>query len=107
MIEGGTQPVPDEETVRSAVRRLSRPHPSGGRVIERAAVLAAGPDAQAMMRWIVDNAEAEALAPLATGGGLHGGRGAVGPSPRQPLRYVVSAAALSPSAPPPGADSGT
>src|SRR5437763_17124997 len=32
----------DDEAIRVLVRRLSRAHPSGGRVIERAAILAAG-----------------------------------------------------------------
>ena len=37
----GTEPISDDE-IRLAVDRLSRPHPSGGRVIERAGVLGRG-----------------------------------------------------------------
>jgi hypothetical protein len=87
----------DEETVRTAVLRLSRPHPSGGRVIERAAVLAAGPDAPAILRWISEHAQAEELGPSVGDQGIHGARASAGPDQRKPLRYVVSATALSPT----------
>ena len=76
--------------------RLSRPHPSGGRVIERAAVLAAGSNAAAMLTWISDHAQAEDLAPPADAHGIHGARATTvaHADVRKPLRYVVSAAEL-------------
>ena len=82
----------DEHAIRATVIRLSRPHPSGGRVIERAAVLAAGTASAAILAWITDHGgQAEALAPSGTTNGLHGlGR----PDRRNPLRYVIPAAAL-------------
>lgn len=86
----------DDEVVRDAVMRLSRPHPSGGRVIERAAVLAAGADASRILAWVAEHGEAETLGTKAGGQGLHGvgasARG--GPDVRNPLRYVLPADAL-------------
>ncbi|UUY03997.1 hypothetical protein LRS13_00260 [Svornostia abyssi] len=41
-----------DDEIRTLVTRLSRPHRSGGRVIERAAVLAEGADFDAVMVWI-------------------------------------------------------
>lgn len=81
----------DDETIRALVTRLSRPHPSGGRVIERAAIMAAGGDSAEILRWITAHAgEPEAAAPVASEQGLHGGsrdgnHQAAGP----PLRYVI------------------
>jgi hypothetical protein len=89
--------VLDDEVIRTAVLRLSRPHPSGGRVIERAAVLAAGPNAAAILTWVVDHGDPEALTPITSGQGLHGAHmsSSTGADLRKPLRYVVSATALS------------
>jgi len=39
----------DDLEINALVTRLSRPHPSGGVVIERAAILAAGADFPAVM----------------------------------------------------------
>jgi hypothetical protein len=38
-----------DDAIRAVVRRLSRPHASGGDVIERAAILAEGADAAAIV----------------------------------------------------------
>jgi hypothetical protein len=35
----------DDDEIRAVVTRLARPHPAGGEVIERAAILAEGSDA--------------------------------------------------------------
>jgi hypothetical protein len=43
----------DHDAIRSLLTRLARAHPSGGTVIERAAVLAEGADFDAVMAWIV------------------------------------------------------
>ena len=86
----------DDDEIRAVVKRLSRPHPSGGEVIERAAIVAAGGDFQGIMAWIVaHDGEAEAAVPAGKGG-LHGSRleyriGAEGPTP---LRFVLPAGAL-------------
>lgn len=82
----------DDETIRALVRRLSRSHRSGGRVIERAAIVAAGIDYAAVMSWIAaHDGEPEPLAAPTTQRGLLAGRGAAA---RQPLRYVLPADAL-------------
>ena len=42
----------DDEAIRSLVTRLARAHPSGGTVIERAAIVAEGAESEAVMTWI-------------------------------------------------------
>jgi hypothetical protein len=91
------RPVPDDEAIHALVKRLSRPHPSGGHVIERAAILAEGADSSVILRWIARHAgEPDAPAPATSGGGLHSApshdpaRGAA----RVPLRYVLPPGAL-------------
>ena len=87
----------EDDEIRSVVKRLSRPHPSGGEVIERAAILAAGGDFQAIMAWIMSHdGLAEAAAPAAPKGGLHGSRLGYGhgADPAAPVRFVLPAGAL-------------
>jgi hypothetical protein len=82
----------DDDQIRAVVTRLSRPHPSGGQVIERAALLAAGSDYEAVMAWIVAHAGApEAVAVAAPTGGLHGARRdqSVGMFGSAPARFVL------------------
>src|SRR5215210_1461798 len=94
--EFGLRAAPDDP-VRAIVTRLSRPHPTGGVVIEHAAILAEGADASAIVEWILAHAgQPEAAVSQAPMRGLHGtrmsgGRGA--PSDR-PRRYVLPAGAL-------------
>ena len=86
----------DDDDIRTLVTRLSRPHPSGGKVVERAAILAEGTDSSAILRWIVAHGEAEDLAPVAAGsGGLHSARGHDSGATKAPLRYVLPPGALS------------
>ena len=66
----------DDDVVRAMVARLSRRHPSGGKVVERAAILADGADLESVMVWIV-----------AHDGQPEGGAG------RAPARYVLPAGA--------------
>ena len=87
----------DDLEINKLVTRLSRPHSSGGTVIERAAILAAGADFPAIMDWIADRAGApDAPAPESRGGGLHGSRLSDGHTAvtRAPLRYILPAGAL-------------
>lgn len=82
----------DDDAIRTLVARLSRPHGSGGRVIERAAILAAGTDSVAVLAWIAAHeGEPEAAVPVAAGRGLHSARlsdtGGIGAS--APRRYVL------------------
>jgi hypothetical protein len=80
-----------DDATRALVTRLARRHPSGGRVIERAAILAEGPDCAAVVAWIIAHrGEPEAALP-ATQSGLHGARLDSSPAtePRAPVRYVL------------------
>jgi hypothetical protein len=82
----------DEDAIRSLVTSLSRPHRSGGDVIERAAILAAGPDSSAVLAWIVaHHGKPEVAVETGSTRGLYGSRLSEGtPSgPRAPLRYVL------------------
>jgi hypothetical protein len=82
----------DDDAIQALVLRLSRAHPSGGKVIERAAILAAGADSAAIMSWIAAHAgEPETAASASPKGGLHGSRSEGG---RTPLRYVLPAGVL-------------
>jgi hypothetical protein len=87
----------DDDAIRSLVTRLSRAHPSGGTVIERAAVLAEGGDFESVMAWIVAHGgEPEAAVAKRSRSGLYGsrehhGRGA---APRIPSRFVLPPDAL-------------
>jgi hypothetical protein len=89
----------DDLEIHALVTRLSRPHGSGGVVIERAAILAEGADFAAVMNWIAahDGApDATATASAARGGGLHGSRMTGGDAivSRPPLRFVLPPGAL-------------
>ena len=86
-----------DEAIRAVVTRLSRPHASGGAVIERAAILAEGADADAIVAWVLAHeGEPEAAAAPKSARGLHSARmsaapGATGGTPR---RYVLPVGAL-------------
>lgn len=90
-------PLMDDSEIRDVVKRLCRPHSSGGDVIERAAILAAGGDSQAILAWITaHDGQAEEAAPAVRGGGLHGSRlsyGSGAPA-AAPARYVLPAGAF-------------
>ena len=89
--------MPNDDEIRALLSRLSRRHPSGGSVIERAAIVAEGADSTAVVAWILDHAgEPEAAVDKSSKGGLHGPRVSepIGPGPRAPARYVLPAGAL-------------
>ena len=86
-----------EDPVRAIVTRLSRPHPTGGLVIEHAAILAEGADASAIVEWIIAHAgQPEAAVSQAPMRGLHGTRTSGGPGAPsdRARRYVLPAGAL-------------
>lgn len=89
----------DDDEIKALLSRLARPHPSGGKVVERAALVAAGPDFPQVLAWITDHdGQPEALkAAVAGGGGVHGARIGSRGSGNQtaPLRYVLNAGVLS------------
>lgn len=87
----------DDEAILGLVRRLARPHASGGDVIERAAILAEGADFHAVIAWIIGHAgEPESAVVSASRTGLHGSRlsGTRDASSRPPLRFVLPAGTL-------------
>ncbi len=86
----------DDEAILALVTRLARPHPAGGQVIERAAIMAAGTDSPAVVAWILDHAgEPEQRVSTAPRRGLHGARVAEsGGRPRAPQRFVLPAGVL-------------
>jgi hypothetical protein len=76
----------DDDAIRILVTRLSRPHRSGGKVIERAAILAAGADSAAVLAWIAaHDGQPETLAPVVSRRGLHSAR----LTDSGPRRYVL------------------
>lgn len=87
----------DDDDIRALLSRLARPHPSGGQAVERAALLAAGPDFPQVLAWITaHDGHPEALVPATVSGGLHGGRTGSRGSRDQtaPLRYVLGTGVL-------------
>jgi hypothetical protein len=87
----------NDDEIRALLTRLSRSHPSGGTVIERAAIVAEGADSAAVVTWILDHAgEPEAAVDTSSKRGLHGPRlsGPIGSDRRPPARYVLPAGAL-------------
>ena len=86
----------EDTAIRDLVARLSRPHKSGGRVIERATILAEGGDFADIEHWITDHAGEPEVAAAASGrgGGLHSARITEGANGGTPLRYVLPAGAL-------------
>jgi len=87
----------DDDAIRTLLTRLARAHPAGGTVIERAAVVAAGTDSEAVITWILAHGgQPEAAVKTSTGQGLHGSRlHTSGESePRAPSRFVLPAGAL-------------
>jgi hypothetical protein len=91
----------DDEAIRTLVTRLARPDPSGGGVIERAAIMSVGADSAAILAWITAHdgyPEPLAAATPGRGGrGLHSARlnGSGGQASTTPRRYVLPAGALS------------
>jgi hypothetical protein len=82
--------------ITTIIRNLSRPHASGGVVIERAAILAAGRDSPEIIDWIISHEGAPEM-PATRSRGLHGShldQGQDGASSK-PTRFVIPAGALS------------
>ncbi|MDX6682232.1 MAG: hypothetical protein QOG94_2271 [Solirubrobacteraceae bacterium] len=85
----------DDDAIRVLVRRLARAHPSGGMVIERAAVVAEGTGSEDVMTWIVAHGgKPEAAIKAKAPRGLHGLRYEADPGSRPASRFVLPAGAL-------------
>lgn len=87
----------DDTEIRTALRKIARPHRSGGDVVERASILAASGDSEAILAWILaHDGKPEFAEPAASRGGLHGGRLTFGETQAtaEPLRFVLPAGGL-------------
>ncbi len=86
----------DDDAIQALVTRLVRPDRSGGQVIERAAIMAAGADSAAVIDWILAHAGVpEPTAAATTRRGLHGGRLIdAAAETRRPQRFVLPAGIL-------------
>ncbi len=82
----------NDQEITTVIRNLSRPHPSGGLVIERAAILAAGADSPEIIDWILSHAGTPEI-PVAPSRGLHGARISAGSSrvSAHPTRFILPA----------------
>jgi len=82
---------PDEERIEALITRLARPHRSGGRVIERASLLSAGPDFGAAVAWIEAHGGTPELPTVpSTQPGLHSPRLAdTAAHDPKPLRFIL------------------
>ena len=93
--EAPRRAAPDDDAIRELLGRLARPHRSGGRVVERASVLAAGADFDVVMAWILEHGgEAEAMAAPKVSRGLHDRASATSGKAPTPLRFILPASAL-------------
>ena len=88
----------EEHDIRALLKRLARPHRSGGDVVERAAILAEGDGFADVMRWIeAHGGEPEAMRQHSAGArhGLHGARLTDTRSGTEtPRRFVLQPGAL-------------
>lgn len=87
----------DDDAICTLLARLARPNASGGDVIERAAILAAGSDFNEIMKWVIAHGgKPEAMAPVVPSGGLHGSRmdDSRETDSRTPVRFVLPPGAL-------------
>ncbi|HEY2161703.1 MAG TPA: hypothetical protein VGH24_10380 [Solirubrobacteraceae bacterium] len=87
----------EEDAIRALLTRLARPHPSGGKSVERAAILAEGADFPEVVEWIVAHSgkpDTAVASPPARG--LHGSLmgDSAPPEQRKVVRYVLPADAL-------------
>ncbi|WP_354700430.1 hypothetical protein [Paraconexibacter sp. AEG42_29] len=87
----------EDDEIRALVGRLSRRHASGGRAIARAAIMAEGEDATAVIDWILaHDGQPETGASAGPAAGLHRRRvtDAAASAARPPVRYVLPASAF-------------
>jgi hypothetical protein len=96
----------DDDDIRTLVTRLARPHPSGGDVVERVAILAEGEGFAEVMKWIETHGgkpEETAVTPTGRSArhGLHGQRltDTNRPGSEKPRRFVLPPGALARSEP--------
>ena len=87
----------EDDEIRVLVARLARPHPSGGTVIERAAIIAQGTGSEDVIAWVVAHGGVpEATVETSAPSGLHGRRHELtgGGRSKAPSRFVLPPDAL-------------
>ena len=87
----------DDDAIKVLVKRLARAHPSGGTVIERAAIMAEGTGSSDVMAWVIGHGGTpEAAVKTAAPRGIHGWQlgGTSEPDARKAARFVLPAGAL-------------
>jgi hypothetical protein len=87
------------DAIGAVVKRLARPHASGGVVIERSVIIAEGAGSAEILSWISAHdgvADSTAGAGAARSSGLHGSRiaAAAGPEAGPARRFVLPADAF-------------
>jgi hypothetical protein len=83
------------DAISARVKRLARPHSSGGTVIERSVILAEGDDSAAILSWIsAHDGVADSTVAPARSTGLHGSRETVNAAPGPARRFVLPAHAF-------------
>jgi len=88
-----TETATDETA--ALVRRLARPHASGGMVIERSVILAEGAKSAAILSWITEHdGIADSTSPSTRSHGLHGSRASAPLQAAPPRRFVLPARAF-------------
>lgn len=88
-----TQTATDETA--ALVKRLARPHASGGMVIERSVILAEGANSAAILSWISEHdGVADSTVPSTRGHGLHGSRANAARQDAPARRFVLPARAF-------------
>jgi hypothetical protein len=92
---GGKLDVVTTDAIGLLVRRLARPHASGGTVIERSVILAEGDDSGAILDWISEHdGVADSTVAPARSSGLHGLRESVRVDSAPARRFVLPANAF-------------
>ena len=90
-------PASSTDAIAVLVRRLARPHASGGTVIERSVILAEGTRSSAILAWIVDHdGTPDSTIPHARNKGLHSPSPAAGVENQtaRAQRYILPAHAF-------------
>ncbi len=91
-----TQTAIDEtDATEAVVRRLARPHASGGMVIERSVIMAEGAKSAAILSWISEHdGIADSTAPSTRNHGLHGSHANAPLQAAPARRFVLPASAF-------------
>jgi hypothetical protein len=95
--EAGRTDARRADSIGAVVKRLARPHASGGTVVERSVILAEGASSGAILSWISDHdGIADFSVAAARGQGLHGSRINANAAPQTgpARRFVLPAGAF-------------